>query len=140
MESCKKGVSAARGSLPEELCSTGTSTAQGQQQCFECIGCSLSHHLSPSQHPLPLPLLSVPLSAGPSMFINSYNKIPAIITPVNSLGHSSHSPTGVQYTDVQKRIEWTDSFICLSTHRMKCPVLYIYVSSQHLILIVWRVR
>lgn len=42
----KKGVSAAGDSLPEELCSAATSTAQGQQQQFECIGSSLSSFVS----------------------------------------------------------------------------------------------
>lgn len=49
----EKGVRAAGGSLPGELCLAASSTAQGQQQLFESIGSSPSHHLSPSHHPLP---------------------------------------------------------------------------------------
>lgn len=42
IEGWKKGVSAGGDSLPEELCLTGASTAQGQHQQFLCIGSSLS--------------------------------------------------------------------------------------------------
>lgn len=38
----EKGVSAAGGSLPEEPCSAAASTAQGEQQQFECAGSPLS--------------------------------------------------------------------------------------------------
>lgn len=131
----EKGVSAAGGSLPEELCLTATSMAQGQQQQFECIGSSLSSFVSftisttfTSPHPSSL-CLSGPVSLTKYVYKpkNRYNKIPAIITSVTSLSHLCGRELVVQLTesthrcsnDVQKRIEWADSFICSSAHKMK---------------------
>lgn len=95
------------GSLPGELCSTGTSTAQGRQQQFECIGGSLSSFVSfTASTSVPLLLLSLYLSAWPSMFIclktatikypQSTLPSPLLAAGVTALLEVQNSSTGVQ--------------------------------------------
>lgn len=127
--------------MPEGFCSTGTSSAQGQQQQFECIGFSLSSFVSFAASTLPLPLLSLSLSAWPSTFIclktatinhpQSSLPSPLLATGVTALLEVQNPLTGVRKKhDVQRRIEWADSFICSSTHKLKKgPVFYFYIFS-----------